>query len=173
MDFQEKLKYVKAFAFDVDGVLSGNMIPLYPNGEPMRMINIKDGYALRQAVLKGYPIAIISGGKTEAVRVRFESLGVEHIYLGSHYKCDDFQDFVDKCGLKAEEVLFMGDDIPDYDLMKLAGVPTCPADAVEEIKALACYVSTRNGGDGCGREVIEMVMKAQGTWMSDREAFGW
>lgn len=173
MNFKEKLSQIKAFAFDVDGVLSGGMIPLSPDGEPMRMINIKDGYALHQAVLKGYPIAIITGGKTEAVRVRFESLGVKHIYLGSRYKTDDFDDFLSKCNLKAAEVLFMGDDIPDYEVMRRVGIAACPADAAPEIKSIAHYVSACKGGEGCGRDVIEQVLKVQGKWMNDRESFGW
>lgn len=173
MNFKEKLQDIKAFAFDVDGVLSGEMIPLYPNGEPMRMINIKDGYALHQAVLKGYPIAIISGGKSEAVRIRFESLGVQHIYLGAHFKTDNFNDFLLKTGLQASQVLYMGDDIPDYDVMKIVGIAACPKDAAPEIKSIAHYISHKNGGEGCGRDVIEQVMKVQGKWMSDKESFGW
>ena len=173
MNFKEKLLQVKAFAFDVDGVLSGGMIPLYPNGEPMRMINIKDGYALHQAVQKGYPVAIITGGNTEAVRARFRGLGVQHIYMGSHYKTDDFSGFLSKCNLTADQVLFMGDDIPDYEVMRSVGVAACPADAAPEIKAIAHYVSACKGGEGCGRDVIEQVLKVQGKWMNDKASFGW
>ena len=173
MNFKQALTQVKAFSFDVDGVLSATCIPLATNGEPMRMINIKDGYALHLAVKKGYPIAIITGGKTEAIRVRFTDLGVQDIYLASHYKVTDFNDFLAKHNLKAEEVMYMGDDIPDYEVMKLAGLPVCPADAAPEIKAISCYVSDKNGGHGCGRDVIEQVLKAQGHWMNGQEAFGW
>ncbi|HRS67643.1 MAG TPA: HAD hydrolase family protein [Paludibacteraceae bacterium] len=173
MNFKQALTQVKAFAFDVDGVLSATCIPLAANGDPMRMINIKDGYALHLAAKKGYPIAIITGGNTEAIRIRFSSLGIQDIYLASHYKVTDFNDFLAKYNLKAEEVMYMGDDIPDYEVMKLSGIPVCPADAAPEIKAISCYVSDKNGGQGCGRDVIEQVLKAQDHWMNGQEAFGW
>lgn len=172
-DFFSNLTKIKAFAFDVDGVLSTDMVSLHPSGEPMRMVNIKDGYAIQHAVKKGYPIAIITGGHTEAVRIRFESLGVPDIYMHSAFKVDDFKDFAKKHNLELDEIMYMGDDIPDYNVMKLCGFPCCPADAVDEIKAVSCYVSTKNGGCGCGRDVIEKVLKAQGNWMSDAQAFGW
>lgn len=173
MNVKEKMAQIKAFAFDIDGVLSANTIPLFPDGEPMRMINIKDGYAIHQAVKKGFPIAIISGGKTNAVRVRFESLGVKDIYLGSHFKTNDFSDFLKKHNLQPSDVLFMGDDIPDYEVMKTVGIAACPADAAPEIKEISSYVSVKKGGDGCGRDVIEQVLKAQNKWMCDKESFGW
>lgn len=173
MNFKQALTKVKAFAFDVDGVLSTSCIPLATNGEPMRMINIKDGYAIHFAAKLGYPMAIITGGKTEAVRIRFESLGMSDIYLGSAIKTKDFHDFLQKHDLKADEVMYMGDDIPDYETMKLAGIPVCPADAAPEIKAISAYVSDKEGGQGAGRDVIEQVLKAQGKWMADKEAFGW
>ncbi|MDD2798924.1 MAG: HAD-IIIA family hydrolase [Bacteroidales bacterium] len=166
------LKKIKALLFDVDGVLSSEMIPLYPTGEPMRMVNIKDGFALQLAVKKGFEVGIITGGKTEAVRIRFAGLGLQHLYLGASHKMDSFNDFLQKTGLKLEEILFMGDDIPDYPVMSLVGLPCCPADAVSEIKAVSKYISQKRGGEGCGRDVIEQVLKAQGKWMSD-EAFGW
>ena len=169
----EDIDKVKAFAFDVDGVLSSDTVPLFPTGEPMRVVNIKDGYALQHAVKKGYPIAIITGGHTEAVKIRFESLGIKDIYMHSAYKVDDFKNFVAKNGLTADEVMYMGDDIPDYNVMKLCGFPCSPADAVNEIKDISCYVSPFKGGCGCGRDVIEKVLKAQGKWMDDSQAFGW
>ena len=172
-NFKENLKKIKAFAFDVDGVLSADMVPLHPNGEPMRMVHIKDGYALQHAVKKGYPIAIITGGKTEAVRLRFESLGITDIYMASAFKMDDFNDFAEKHKLYFDEILYMGDDIPDYKVMKKCGYPCCPNDAVPEIRQISCYVSPKKGGEGCGRDVIEQVLKAQGKWMDDSEAFGW
>ena len=166
------LKQIKALVFDVDGVLSSDMIPLHPSGEPMRMVNIKDGYALQLAVKKGLEVAIITGGNTPAIRKRFEGLGVRHLYMGSRVKTIDFDDFLQKTGLKPSEVLYMGDDIPDYDIMKLVALPTCPIDAADEIKAISRYISPREGGRGCARDVIEQVMKAHGLWMSG-EAFGW
>lgn len=163
---------IKAFVFDVDGVLSSEVIPLSSEGDPMRTVNIKDGYALQLAVKKGYQVAIITGGYTEAVRVRFSRLGIAHIYMRSAIKINDYNDFIAKTGLNAEEVMFAGDDIPDYEVMKLVGLPVAPADAVPEIKQIAKYISLKKGGEGVARDVIEQTMKAQGTWMS-QEAFGW
>lgn len=173
MNFKQALSGVKAFAFDVDGVLSSNCVPLNPNGEPMRMINIKDGYALHFACKLGIPIAIITGGKSEAVRLRFEDLGVKEVYLGSSIKTVDFKKFLENNHLKAEEVVYMGDDIPDYEVMQMTGLAVCPADAAPEIKAIADYVSDKKGGEGCGRDIIEQVLKAQNRWMHNQEAFGW
>lgn len=166
------LKKIKAFVFDVDGVLSGEVIPLHPDGDPMRTVNIKDGYALQLAVKKGYQVAIITGGYTEAVKIRFSRLGITHIYMKSAIKVHDFNDFMTKTGLRPDEVLYAGDDIPDYEVMKMVGLPVAPADAAPEIKSIAKYISLKKGGDGIARDVIEQTMKAQGHWMSD-EAFGW
>jgi 3-deoxy-D-manno-octulosonate 8-phosphate phosphatase (KDO 8-P phosphatase) len=166
------LNKIKAFVFDVDGVLSCDVIPLHPNGDPMRTVNIKDGYALQLAVKKGYQVAIITGGYTEAVRIRFSRLGITHIYMKSAVKLNDYQDFLEKTGLQPEEVMYAGDDIPDYEVMKLVGLPVAPADAAPEIKRIAKYISHKNGGHGVARDVIEQTMKAQGNWMGD-EAFGW
>lgn len=166
------LKKIKAFVFDVDGVLSAEVIPLHPSGEPMRTVNIKDGYAMQLAVKKGYLLGIITGGYTEAVRLRYERLGVQHIYMSSAVKMDDFRDFLEKTGVKPEEVLYAGDDIPDYEVMRSVGLPVAPADAAPEIKSVAKYISQKNGGYGIARDVIEQTLKAQGTWMCE-EAFGW
>jgi 3-deoxy-D-manno-octulosonate 8-phosphate phosphatase (KDO 8-P phosphatase) len=167
------LKTIKAVVFDIDGVLSSNNIPLYPNGEPMRSINIKDGYALNLSCKKGLIIGIISGGKTEAVRVRFSNLGIKYIYLGAHDKKVEFADFLEKTGLLAEEVAYMGDDIPDFEVMQMVGLAACPADAAPEIRSISHYISHLNGGEGCGRDLLEQVLKAKGLWMSDADAFGW
>ena len=172
-NFKENLKNIKAFAFDVDGVLATNSVVLYPNGEPMRMVSIKDGYALQHAVKKGYPVAIITGAKTEAVRIRFAGLGVTDIYLASCYKMKDFEDFATKYDLSFSDILYMGDDIPDYHIMKACGFPCCPSDAAPEIKEISCYISPKEGGMGCGRDVVEQVLKAQDKWMDDDDAFGW
>lgn len=166
------LKKIKAIAFDVDGVLSADVIPLHTSGEPMRTVNIKDGYAIQLAVKKGLYIAIITGGRTEAVRKRFAGLGVQDLYLGSAVKIHDYRDFRDKHGLKDEEILYMGDDIPDMEVMQACGLPCCPKDAAPEVKSIAWYISHAAGGYGCGRDVVEQVMKAQGKWMAD-DAFGW
>ena len=166
------LTRIKAFVFDVDGVLSREVIPLSPDGDPMRTVNIKDGYALQLAVKKGYHVAIITGAYTEAVRVRFSRLGITHIYLKSAIKIRDYQDFLSKTGVQPEEVMYAGDDIPDFEVMQLAGLPVAPADAAPEIKQIAKYISSRKGGEGVARDVIEQTLKAQGHWMG-QEAFGW
>ena len=167
------LSKIKAFAFDVDGVLSTSTISLHPSGEPMRMINIKDGYAIQSAVKSGYPLAIITGGKTDAVRKRFTSLGVSDIFLGADIKLPIYEKWLEKHNLTDEEVMFMGDDIPDMEIMLRAGLPVAPADAANDVLTIAKYISPYKGGEGCGREIIETVMKAQGKWIADKKAFGW
>ena len=167
------LSKIKAFAFDVDGVLSSSTIPLHPSGEPMRMINIKDGYAIQYAVKTGYPLAIITGGRTDAVRKRFTGLGVTDIFLGADIKLPIYEKWLQKHNLVDEEVMFMGDDIPDYEVLQRVGLPCCPSDAAPEIKSVCIYVSHRKGGYGCGRDVVEQVLRAQGLWMSHEKAFGW
>jgi len=171
-NFKEGLKDIRAFAFDVDGVLSRPEIYVHPSGELMRSMNTKDGYALQYAIKRGYPIAIITGGRTESVKVRFQGLGLTDIYLSSSYKPDDFDDFIFKYQIKAEEVLYMGDDVPDLEVMRKAGIACCPADAVEEIKSVAHYISPFKGGRGCVRDVIEQVLRLHGRWM-DGESFVW
>ena len=168
------LTKIKGIVFDVDGVLSPDTIPLHPTGEPMRVINTKDGYAMQLAVKQGLILGIVTGGNTEAVRIRFESLGFQHIYQRSRNKLNDFRDFLQKTGFAPEEVCFVGDDLPDYEAMQAAGLAVCPADAAPEIKAIAQYISPKNGGHGVGRDIIEQVLKAQGKWMqANAFAFGW
>jgi len=164
-NFKERLKDIKAFVFDVDGVFSENMV-LHTDGELTRHMNVKDGFAVKTAVDKGFIIAIISGGNSESVRKRFRDLGVTDIYLASPNKLDDYKDFYMKYNLKPEQILYMGDDIPDYQVMKLSGLATCPADAVEEIQGIAHYISDKEGGKGCVRDVIEQVLRAQKRWFN-------
>lgn len=171
-NFKEMLSQVKAFAFDVDGVLSSDCVALHPSGEPMRTVNIKDGYAMQLAIKKGYPIAIITGGDTPAIRLRFERLGIKDIYMKSAIKMGDFEDFLQKNNLNASDVLYMGDDIPDYPVMEACGIPCAPADAAPEIKAISVYISDKEGGKGAARDVLEQVLKAQENWMNG-QAFGW
>ena len=171
-NFKEELSIVRAFVFDVDGVLSSSRIILHPGHEMMRSMNIKDGYAIHYAIRKGYPIAIITGGNSDAVAQRFENLGVTDIYLRSKDKVENLSDFLSKRDLGKENVLYMGDDILDYLVMKEVGFPTCPSDAVEEIKAISTYISDKAGGEGCVRDVIEQVLRLQGRWM-EQDAFTW
>ncbi len=169
------LNKIKALVFDVDGVLSANVIPMSTEGEPMRTVNIKDGYAIHLAAKQNLLLGIITGGKTEAVRKRFLALGVpaEDIYLGSSVKIHDYRDFRERHGLCDEEILYVGDDIPDLEVMRTCGLPCCPKDAAPEVKSVACYISHAEGGYGCGRDVVEQVLKVKGLWMSDEKAFGW
>ena len=167
------LTKIKAFVFDVDGVLSPTSIPLHPSGEPMRIINIKDGYALQLAAKKGYTLGIITGGNIASIQMRFETLGFKHIYTDANYKIKDFRIFIQKTGLELNEVCYVGDDIPDYEVMQIVGLPACPADAAPEIKEISHYISPINGGMGVGRDIIEQVLKVQGKWMQDEDAFGW
>lgn len=171
-NFKSRLPKIKAFIFDVDGVLTDGSITLMPDGEHVRIMNIKDGYALQLAVKKGFKVAIISGGKSENVRKRLNELGVTDIYLGSHTKIETFNEFIELYAITPEEVLYMGDDIPDYEVMKIVGVPTCPADSAPEIKEISIYVSQIKGGKGCARDVIEQVLRVQNKWM-DKEGFTW
>jgi 3-deoxy-D-manno-octulosonate 8-phosphate phosphatase (KDO 8-P phosphatase) len=167
------LTKIKSILFDVDGVLSPESIPLSPVGEPLRIINTKDGFAMQLASKKGLLMGIITGGDSNAVKIRFESLGFQHIYLKAKNKMDAFTDYLQKTGLKPEEICYVGDDIPDYKIMEVVGLAACPADAVPEIKEIALYISPKAGGGGVGRDIIEQVLKAQGKWMQDEESFGW
>ena len=167
------LKKIKAIIFDVDGVLSSETVVLNSDGEPLRTVNIKDGYAIQLAQKVGLHIVIMTGGYTEAVRLRYERLGVKDIYMRCAVKLNSYEEFKQKNSIADEEILYMGDDVPDYEVMSRCGCPCCPADACPDIKEVSLYVSHREGGKGCGRDVIEQVLRAQGKWMADRHAFGW
>jgi len=167
------LQKIKALIFDVDGVLSAETIPMSTDGTPCRTVNIKDGYALQLAVKMGLHIAIITGANVESVRKRYEGLGVKDVHLGAAIKIETYEEFLKKYSMTDEEVLYMGDDIPDFEVMKRCGCPCCPADAAPEIKGISIYISHIKGGFGCGRDVIEQVLRAQGKWMADKKAFGW
>ena len=166
------LTKIKAFVFDLDGVLSPVTITVHLSGEPMRTVNTRDGYAMQLAARNGYILAIITGADSEAIRLRFTNLGFNYIYTKAKVKIIDFRNFLQKTGLNLEEICYVGDDIPDYEIMKIVGLPVCPADAVPEIKEIARYISPVAGGAGVGRDVIEHVMKAQRKWMQE-DAFIW
>lgn len=167
------LSKIKAIVFDVDGVLSRETITMNINGEPMRTVNIKDGYAIQLAMKMGLRIVILTGAASESIRVRYENLGVKDIYMKCGVKISVYDEFLAKYGYNDSEIIYMGDDIPDYHVMKRCGCPVCPADACPEIKAISCYISDKTGGNGCGRDIIEQVLNAQGKWLSDNRAFGW
>lgn len=157
-------KAITTFIFDVDGVMTDGSLQLLENGELSRKMNIRDGYAIQHAIKQGYRIAVISGGKSQNVRKRLRGLGVTDIYLGIRDKKDKMEDYLLINMLDKEQILYMGDDIPDYEALRLAGLATCPADAAEEIKAICTYISPFKGGSGCVRDVIEKVLKLNGDW---------
>lgn len=167
------LSKIRGIAFDIDGVLSPSTIPMNDNGDPMRMVNIKDGYALQLAVKRGLHICIITGGKMESVRKRYSALGIEDIILGASNKLEYMEAWLQKYGLKEEEVAYMGDDIPDIPCMMKAGLACAPCDADPEVKATAIYISPKAGGYGCARDLLEQILKAQSKWTGDIVAFGW
>ena len=157
-------KTITTFVFDVDGVLTDGTLFLFPGGEMVRRMNIKDGYALQLAVKKGYHVVIISGGFSELVKERFEKLGISKVYMNIHDKQQVLEQYMAEHAILKEQVLFMGDDIPDLEVMTMAGLPCCPNDACTEVKAASLYISPLKGGMGCGRDVIEKVMKLQDNW---------
>jgi 3-deoxy-D-manno-octulosonate 8-phosphate phosphatase (KDO 8-P phosphatase) len=171
-NFKEGLASVKAFVFDIDGVLSLQTISLNVFGIPNRTVNLRDGYALQLAVKKGYHIGIISGSNSKEYLKRLKMLGITDIYLNSRTKLEHYEMFRDKYNLTDPDILFMGDDIPDFEVMKHAGVPVCPSDADSEIKQVAAYISDRKGGEGCVRDVIEQVLRLHNNWM-DPDSFTW
>lgn len=171
-NIKEDLRKVKAFAFDVDGVFSEINIILHPGGELMRTMNIRDGFATQLAIKKGYPLAIITGGNTNSVKIRFEKLGIRDIFMESSDKLVNFREFTRKYKLSPKEVLYMGDDLPDYEVMSQVGFPACPSDAVEEIQSISKYISDKPGGHGCVRDILEQVLRIHGKWM-DQDSLSW
>lgn len=163
----DKFKHITSFVFDVDGVLTDGTLLVLPGGVMARTMNIKDGYALQLAVKRGYHVVVISGGYSEEVKERLFKLGVKDVYMQVENKAAVLQQFMKQHNLGPEKVLYMGDDIPDLDVMQLTGLPCCPFDAVQEIKEIAVYISHFKGGEGCGRDVIEKVMKLRGDWNND------
>ena len=166
-NFKELLDNVTAFVFDIDGVLTDGNIVVLANGEMARTMNTRDGYALQHAVKSGYKVGVISGGKSEPARQRLIKLGIHDVYIDITDKLDSLKEFMHIHDLKYENILYMGDDMPDYEVMQKCGVPCCPKDAAEEIKALSVYISDKTGGAGCVRDVIEQVMKVHKKWMKN------
>jgi 3-deoxy-D-manno-octulosonate 8-phosphate phosphatase (KDO 8-P phosphatase) len=164
MNILENFKSIKAFVFDIDGVLASDTLLILEGGQITRNMNSKDGHALRMAVKKGYPVAIISGSDSEAVKIRLSKLGIKDIFLEVSSKKEKLAEYILQQGLKWENVLYMGDDIPDYACLKMVGMPCCPANAAIEIKQISKYISPLDGGNGCARDVIEKVLKLNGHW---------
>lgn len=167
MGYKEKLKDIKAFVLDVDGVLTDGSVYLMPGGTMNRAMNVLDGYAMVKAIKNQYIIGVITGGNDPEVQHRLSYLGVTDYYPKSPHKRRDYEDFKARHGLRDEEILMMGDDIPDREILRLAAIGACPANAVPEIKEAADYISPVCGGKGAVRDVIEQVMKAQDKWNED------
>ncbi len=163
-NFKQKLRTISCFIFDVDGVLTDGSLILLPGGEQVRTMNIRDGYAMQLAIKKGYRIAIISGGISEAVKSRLSGLGISEVYMGIEDKVSKLKEIITKYNLIGENILYMGDDVPDKAAMKLCGIASCPADAAPEIKEIAIFISDKKGGEGCVRDVIEQTLRLQGKW---------
>ncbi len=162
--YKEIMPQIDTLIFDVDGVLTDGIVHVFENGELVRQMNIKDGYALKTAVDAGFRVCIISGGSNEGVRKRLERLGLTDIYLGAHNKIEQLYELKDMYDLNLTNVLYMGDDIPDYPVMQKVGLPCCPKDAAPEIQNISKYISQKKGGKGCARDVIEQVLKVQEKW---------
>lgn len=167
LSYKQKLNNITTFIFDVDGVLTDGSLILLPTGEMVRTMNTKDGYAMQLAIKKGFRIAVISGGRDKMVEARLKYLGLTDIYLGANDKMDAFHDLLFSYNLKADEILYMGDDMPDMEIMKEVGLSTCPKDAVPDIRKIAEYISPFDGGKGCVRDVIEQTLKVQSKWMDE------
>ncbi len=164
LNFNVNLNKIHAFVFDIDGVLSKSVVNIQDNGKLIRTTNIKDGFAIKRAIAEGYMIGIITSGLNDAVARRYQNLGVKDIYIGSPYKYTDLRNFIRQHKLDYSQILYMGDDLPDYKVMKTVGVATCPSDASEEIKGISMFVSDKDGGEGCVRDIISKVMKTQNKW---------
>ena len=168
-NFKQKLTSIKTLLFDVDGVLTNGQVFLMENGEFVRNMNSKDGFALQLAVKKGYRIAIITGGNSQVVKKALHALGIADVFLSQHDKLQCYKDYINEHSLNEEEILYMGDDLPDYEVMQRVGIASCPNNSAHEIKEISIYISNRNGGEGCARDIIEQVMRSQGNW----EIAGW
>ena len=170
MNYKEILPKITTLIFDIDGVLTDGTVTIFPDGEMVRRMNIKDGYALKTAVDHKYNVCIISGGTNQSVKTRLEGLGIKDIYLGAHNKIEQLHDYLSKKNIQLSEILYMGDDIPDFPVMELVALPTCPQDAASEIKGIAKYISHKKGGKGAVRDIIEQVLKVQGKWNANFDA---
>ncbi len=167
------LTRIRAVAFDVDGVLSPSTVPLGQDGQPVRMVNIKDGYALQLAVKNGMQLSVITGAKTPSIIDRYRSLGLSDIFIGVSTKLPVYEKWLEECDLAPDEVAYVGDDIPDLEIMRICGLPVAPRDAAPDIKEIARYISPVNGGYGVARDLLEQILRAHGKWLNSADAFGW
>ncbi len=171
-NYKALLKEVTTFMFDYDGVMTDGRVILQHDDPPLRTANVRDGYVLQLAVKLGYNVVVISGGFSRSMENRFDTLNIKDAFTGVKNKVEVFEKYVRDRNIDPQQVIYMGDDIPDIPVMKKVGIPVCPADAAEEVKAVSIYISDKKGGEGCVRDIIEQVMKVQGKWMTP-EAFTW
>lgn len=171
-NYKEKLKKVTTFIFDYDGVMTDGTLILQHEGNPLRSANVKDGFVLQLAIKLGYNVVIISGGFSQSVENRFGTLKITDVFLGVKDKVIILDEYIKKKNINPDHIVYMGDDIPDYKVMQMVGVPVCPSDACEEIKSISMYISDKKGGKGCVRDILEQVLKVQGKWMTE-ESFHW
>jgi 3-deoxy-D-manno-octulosonate 8-phosphate phosphatase (KDO 8-P phosphatase) len=164
----DKLKDITTFIFDVDGVLTNGNILITESGEQLRQYSIKDGYAIQLALNKGYTIAIITGARAPSVTMRLKGLGIQYIYQGAAYKMPLFRDFLEETEIKPENIVYVGDDLPDQEIMEQVAISVCPADGAQEIKDCCSYISSFKGGEGVVRDIIEKVLKVQGKWFAEK-----
>lgn len=171
-NYKALLKDVDTFIFDYDGVMTDGRVILQHEGQPLRSANVKDGYVLQLIVKLGYNVVIISGGMSQSMENRLEMLGITDVFLGTKNKKKVLEKYLSEKSIDPKHVVYMGDDIPDYNVMKMVGIPVCPADAAEEIKEISIFISDKKGGEGCVRDIVEQVLKVQGKWMTE-EAYNW
>ena len=171
-NYKALLKEVTTFIFDYDGVMTDGKVILQHDDPPLRTANVRDGYVLQLAVKLGYHVVVISGGFSKSMENRFDTLNIKDAFTGVKNKMTVFEKYIREKNIDPRQVIYMGDDIPDIPVMKKVGIPVCPADAAEEVKAVSIYISDKKGGEGCVRDIIEQVLKVQGKWMTP-EAFVW
>lgn len=167
LSYKEKLDKINTFIFDVDGVITNGVLLMHPSGEFLRNMSTRDGYALKKAASSGFNVIIISGGDSESMRKRLSFLDAAEIHMGVKNKVEVYKEVKERFGLNDEQVLYMGDDIPDYEIMQEVGIATCPKDAVQEIKSISHYISHYNGGNGAVRDIIEQTLKIHKKWMNN------
>lgn len=167
MNYLESFQNIHTFIFDVDGVLTDSSVLVLEDGKLLRKMSIRDGYALKKAILAGYRVCIITGGKSEGVRTRLANLGVTDIYTGVDDKLEVFEEYIESYDLDPQGILYMGDDLPDYPVMRRVGLPACPKNAAQELFQIVAYVSPCRGGEGCARDVIEKVLRLHDKWNMD------
>lgn len=165
----DKFSAVKSFVFDIDGVFTDNTVLVMENGELLRTMNVRDGFALKRATQAGYKVAIITGGRSQGVALRMQSLGVSHVFSGIQDKLTIFEDYCARESIDPAQVLYMGDDMADIPVMRRVGLPVCPSDSIPEVIKISAYVSPLAGGKGCVRDVLEKVLKLQGKWEQEMD----